>query len=709
MSIEKDVKAYTAEGWSLVPIPRGEKGPRLSNWQHTTFSEADFKDSDNIGVKLGEPSGGLTDVDLDCKQAVEIAAVLLPKTQRIHGRPSKRRSHYWYTVAGVIKSEGFKDIDGSMLVEIRSTGGQTVLPPSVHPSGEVLEWELDKTPLATEPSLLRDSVVWVATAALLARHYPEAGSRHDAAGQIAGFLLNLKVPPIVVVPIIEAAATAAGDPEVKDRVSFAQSTITSYLANEPVTGGPKLSDLIGPEVIKRIKIWFGTSVSQIQELNERHAIVFGQNGGLIVLTETMEDGAFQLRFSQPNVMTMLYPKMVTIGESPKGKPVTKALGSVWLTHPKRRFYHGIELAPNGNANPGYYNLWRGFTVEPKKGSWPLFKEHLKLLAGNDLDCARYIFAWMAETVQHPDRPIGIALSFKGEQGTGKSTFCKWFGSLFGVHFMHLDSEQRLLGNFNAHLHNVIVVLADEAVWAGGKAGLGSLKRMITEETLAIERKGVDTMVVKNRMHMMVASNEDWFVPVGFDNRRFAVFCTATDKQNNSNFFSAVRKELFEQGGLSALLYDLLEFKDQVELRDIPQTKELDEQKYRSMHPREAWWYDVLCDGGPWKTADPINNRENAIDPDEMYAEYVVAMQRASGRANLGVKGALGRFLRQVMPNPYPLSRQQPNGDRKRFWVFPSLKECRDFFAQKYWKKNWSTGSFENFRVEEEPTTEDLYE
>jgi hypothetical protein len=708
--VSHDVKTYTAEGWSLVPIPRGEKGPRLSNWQHTAFSESDFKDSDNIGVKLGDPSGGLIDIDLDCKQAVEIAATLLPKTQRIHGRPNKRRSHYWYTVVGQIKSEGFKDIDGSMLVEIRSTGGQTVLPPSIHPSGEVLEWELDKTPLSTEPGLLRDSVVWVATASLLARHYPEAGSRHDAAGQIAGFLLNLKVPPIVVASIVEAAATAAGDPEIKDRVAFATSTVSSFLANEPVTGGPKLSDLIGPEVIKRIKIWFGTSVSQIQELNERHAIVFGQNGGLIVLTETTEDGQFQLRFSQPNVMTMLYPKMVTIGESSTGKPVTRPLGSVWLTHPKRRFYHGIELAPNGNANPGYYNLWRGFTVEPKKGSWQLYKEHLRLLAGNDPECMRYIFAWMAETVQHPDRPVGIALSFKGEQGTGKSTFCKWFGSLFGVHFMHLDSEQRLLGNFNAHLHNVIVVLADEAVWAGGKAGLGSLKRMITEETLAIERKGVDTMVVKNRMHMMVASNEDWFVPVGFDNRRFAVFCTSTDKQNNSKFFSAVRKELFEQGGLSALLYDLLEFKDEVELRDIPQTKELDEQKYRSMHSREAWWYDVLCDGGPWKVSNPINNKEYAVDPDELYADYVVAMQRGSGRTNLGMKGALGRFLRLVMPNPYPLSRQESGGQRKRYWVFPSLLVCRNFFAQKYWKKDWSSSkSFENFRIEEEPSSEDLYE
>jgi hypothetical protein len=211
--------------------------------------------------------------------------------------------------------------------------------------------------------------------------------------------------------------------------------------------------------------------------------------------------------------------------------------------------------------------------------------------------------------------------------------------------------------------------------------------------------------------MMVASNEDWFVPVGFDNRRFAVFSTATDHQNDSKFFAAVRKELFEQGGLSALLYDLLEFKEDVNLREIPETKELDEQKYRSMHPREAWWYDMLCDGTPWNDASPINNKEYSIDPDALYAEYVIAMQRASGRANLGVKGALGRFLRQVMPAPYPLSKQESGGQRKRFWIFPSLRECRNFFSRKYWQRDWSKGTFENFRMEEQQEAEegDLYE
>src|SRR5687767_7182635 len=95
------VRKYISEGWQVLPIPRGEKGPRVANWQSTTFDEAAFADNDNIGIRLGEPSRGLTDVDLDAAQAVAAAPILLLATQRIHGRPGKANSHYWYYSPGV--------------------------------------------------------------------------------------------------------------------------------------------------------------------------------------------------------------------------------------------------------------------------------------------------------------------------------------------------------------------------------------------------------------------------------------------------------------------------------------------------------------------------------------------------------------------------------------------------------------------------------
>jgi len=504
---------------------------------------------------------------------------------------------------------------------------------------------------------------------------------------VAGFFRRLNITQAEADRLLDRAGRWAKDDKVKDRLDAVRNTY-SMSEDAPITGGKKLEESManGKDFVASLqKIWggeqTGVSKNRLEQMNAKHAVLFNQSGNVVVMTEAKEDGKLQLRYSSAHEFSMLYPQLVQVGVTSKGAAVMKKLGAAWIEHPKRRFYNGIELAPNGKSNEGYYNMWQGFSVEPKAGSWELFKRHLLLLVNNDVEHAKYMLAWMAETVQHPERPIGIAPAFKGEQGTGKSTFAKWFGELFGPHFLHLDSEHRLLGQFNSHLHNAILVLADEAVWAGGKIGLGALKRMITERTLAIERKGMDVINVKNMLHMMVASNEDWFVPVGFDNRRFAVFNVAKDMQNNTKFFGAVEEELFEKGGLAAMLYDLLQYKSDVNLREIPNTDELDRQKKHSMSAKHAWWYEQLQSGAPWSGATEIPREGEfetvyEIDPDTLYAAYVTAVRLGDNRLSPGFQASLSRFIKTVLPDPYPTQVQHAG---KRYWVLPSLEQSRKYF------------------------------
>jgi hypothetical protein len=89
------VRRYMVEGWSVVLIPRGEKGPRVPDWQNTTFKEEDFGAEDNIGVRLGDRSGGLVDVDPDAQGAIAAARVLLIQSHadpRGRAAPSDRGS-----------------------------------------------------------------------------------------------------------------------------------------------------------------------------------------------------------------------------------------------------------------------------------------------------------------------------------------------------------------------------------------------------------------------------------------------------------------------------------------------------------------------------------------------------------------------------------------------------------------------------------------
>ena len=82
---------YTRRGWSVIPIPHRSKNPGFFVWQELRLSEADLvehfnAEPQNIGVLLGEPSGGLVDVDLDHPRAVELAEQYLPPTPAVFGR-----------------------------------------------------------------------------------------------------------------------------------------------------------------------------------------------------------------------------------------------------------------------------------------------------------------------------------------------------------------------------------------------------------------------------------------------------------------------------------------------------------------------------------------------------------------------------------------------------------------------------------------------
>ena len=153
--------AYTRRGWRVVPIAAGAKGPTLKGWPALRLEERDlashFHGDSNIGLILGDPSGWLVDVDLDCDEAVELAGRYLPATDAVSGREGRPASHRWYIAEGASTAK-HKDADGTMIVELRSTGCQTVVGPSVHPSGgryDVLGGEPARVPEAMLAACVR--------------------------------------------------------------------------------------------------------------------------------------------------------------------------------------------------------------------------------------------------------------------------------------------------------------------------------------------------------------------------------------------------------------------------------------------------------------------------------------------------------------------------------------------------------------------------
>lgn len=178
--------AYLALGWQ--PIPLRGKAPAVGDgwpdWRADPTDLAPFAGR-NVGVLLGEPSGGLVDVDLDVPEAVEVAPRHLPETWTF-GRVSTPRAHWLYVAAGARTAKyrdplPNKDGKHAMLVEVRSTGAQTMFPGSVHPDcGERVEWTPDdadsrEAPRTIDPPALVRRVQCIAAGALAIRHGGAAG------------------------------------------------------------------------------------------------------------------------------------------------------------------------------------------------------------------------------------------------------------------------------------------------------------------------------------------------------------------------------------------------------------------------------------------------------------------------------------------------------------------------------------------------------
>lgn len=246
--------------------------------------------------------------------------------------------------------------------------------------------------------------------------------------------------------------------------------------------------------------------------------------------------------------------------SPNGGETVQPLGTYWLDSPLARKYDEVIFDPSySQVSLRDYNLWRGYSVEPSlSGAWDKFKRHIfENLCGSSEELFEFILDWMAFCVGKMDLLPEVAIVLRGDEGIGKTFFAKQLGRLFGEHYIEITQPSQIVGNFNAHFEKALLVLVDEAVWAGDKRGEGVLKAYITQEDLYIERKGIDRYKRKSHLRFVFSSNSSWVVPVGLNGRRYVVLECGAGARLNSEYFAGIEQELVD-GGYSRMLWDLLE-------------------------------------------------------------------------------------------------------------------------------------------------------
>jgi len=376
-------------------------------------------------------------------------------------------------------------------------------------------------------------------------------------------------------------------------------------------------------------------------------------------------------------------RKVIIGKDKNGNHIYSALGTAWLSHPERRQYNGIIMSPGGDV-VGYYNLWRGYAVKAVNGSWKLMRKHIfEVICDSNDPVYQYLMGWLARMIQQPGNQGEVAIVLQGGRGTGKGMFGNALCRVLGQHACHVTNGQHVTGNFNAHLEDCIFLFADEAFWAGDKQAENVLKGLITESTIPIERKGVDLKTVPNMLHVLMASNNDWVVPAGMDERRYCVLKVSNRYAQDHKYFADLVREM-DNGGLEAMLYDLQQLDiSAFNVRAVPNTAGLVEQKIQSLDPVMSWWYQKIQDGELLDDYD-----WEPVPFQKLYDDYVLCVQKMGGQVRRVSETAFAMQLRKALPQSWPkISRISPksssgwNQKRVKHYEFPELEFCRENFER----------------------------
>jgi hypothetical protein len=334
----------------------------------------------------------------------------------------------------------------------------------------------------------------------------------------------------------------------------------------------------------------------------------------------------------------------------------------WLQCRDRIMFHGDTFVPTPLGTPydpvivrgekPYYNLFRGWTIDPVQGDWDLINWHIfNVLCSRDQEQYEYLLDWLAHLIQHPNEKPQVAVVMRGGKGVGKSLFMSKIARALGTAGMVFSGNNLLTGRFNNHLRNKLMLVLEESFWAGNKQEEGRLKHIISDVETTFEGKGIDAQQGVSVVRICMITNNDWSVPVSSDERRYFI-PTISDAGKERDvleggYFSRLAKSL-DGGGLSAMFHDLMARPVSLDrLRKIPHTAEFRRQQALSLDGLDAWIFDALMSGSfsSDRVAVVLTEMRNVISGADLAESAKAYMGPFSAQRSMHVK--LQQYLKDT--------------------------------------------------------------
>jgi hypothetical protein len=479
--------------------------------------------------------------------------------------------------------------------------------------------------------------------------------------------------------------------------------ITRYLSDEYL-------DAIIASAIEK----FGTEQNDVERLNKTHAVLpigdktrvvtFGELPAFpgretIVMTQTIND----FRSLQNKYRHHYHDK--------EGLPQSQPMGNHWINSTERRQYDGgMAFMPQRDGDVGNrLNLWHGFGVKAIKpdgtsgaaGCQKFLDFMLHVICSGDAEHFDYLLKREALILQKRIRSeVALGLRTK-QEGCGKGFYEKHMRHLLGNHAMQATNPEHIIGKFNPHLETLLRLTADEALFVGNHKHRNALFSLITEGDLTIEPKNCGVYQADSFLNISITSNSDHFLPVSDSSRRFFIPTVSTAHMQDSVYFADIEKQLLE-GGYEALLYHFLREVDLTgfNVRKVPQTEGLKEQRDHSLEALDFWWVELLETGV--LTGSDISHPNKVVS--NSYQREIRTEVAYGDKNTTQIRHVLQRGLydhaKQIEPRLRNFSDHKfgsflkemgcDNTDRvlrRRGWTFPPLLQCRAAWEKRFpgWK------------------------
>jgi len=158
-----------------------------------------------------------------------------------------------------------------------------------------------------------------------------------------------------------------------------------------------------------------------------------------------------------------------------------------------------------------------------------------------------IINYMAACVQYPGVKFRWCPIVQGVQGNGKSLLAKCVAHAIGKKYVFYAQTNDIANKFNGWMENKLFIIVNEIFTTGRRDTIDTLKDMISEDEIAVQKKGEETVIIDNFANFFMTTNHKDAIGELKNERRYAVFFTPQQEKEHL-IRDGLTEEFFKEFG-----------------------------------------------------------------------------------------------------------------------------------------------------------------